>query len=220
MSRAFDAVLFDCDGVLVDSEFITCGALRDCLADIGWEMSLAACMAQFVGHTVRSQQALIEAQTGQPFREEWLEGFLRLRNERLAQSLEAVPGILGAVTHLHQALAGQIAVASGADRFKIEMMLGKVGLRPFFEGRMFSGQETPRNKPHPDVYLAAAAHVQVDPARCLVLEDTPVGVTAGVAAGAEVWGFATLGQDEVLRTAGAARVFAHMSELPTLFVST
>ena len=216
MSRAFDAVLFDCDGVLVDSEFITCGALRDCLADIGWEMSLAACMAQFVGHTVRSQQALIEAQTGQPFREEWLEGFLRLRNERLAQSLEAVPGILGAVTHLHQALAGQIAVASGADRFKIEMMLGKVGLRPFFEGRMFSGQETPRNKPHPDVYLAAAAHLGVPIERCLVIEDTPVCAQAGVAAGATVWVYAVHGQAASLQAAGVQRVFDDMQALSAI----
>jgi len=71
----------------------------------------------------------------------------------------------------------------------------------------------PRSKPHPDVYLAAAAHLQVAPAQCLVVEDTPVGAEAGVRAGATVWAYATLGQDEVMRQTGAARVFGHMDEL-------
>ena len=216
----FDAVLFDCDGVLVDSEAITCGALRDMLDENGWRLSLAECMAHFVGHTVRSRADLIQAHTGKPLTDAFMDEFYRRRNLRLENEITAIDGIHDAVAFLHERCEGRIAVASGADRYKVEMMLARVGLAHFFEGRIFSGHEMPRSKPHPDVYLAAAAHVQVDPARCLVLEDTPVGVTAGVAAGAEVWGFATLGQDEVLRTAGAARVFAHMSELPTLFVST
>ncbi|MGI9150713.1 MAG: HAD family hydrolase [Limnohabitans sp.] len=216
----FDAVLFDCDGVLVDSEAITCGALRDMLDENGWRLSLAECMAHFVGHTVRSRADLIQAHTGKPLTDAFMDEFYRRRNLRLENEITAIDGIHDAVAFLHERCEGRIAVASGADRYKVEMMLARVGLAHFFEGRIFSGHEMPRSKPHPDVYLAAAAHVQVDPARCLVLEDTPVGVTAGVAAGAEVWGFATLGQDEVLRKAGAARVFAHMSELPTLFVST
>ena len=216
----FQAVLFDCDGVLVDSEAITCGALRDMLDENGWRLSLAECVAHFVGHTVRSRADLIQAHTGKPLTDAFMDEFYRRRNLRLENEITAIDGIHDAVAFLHARCEGRIAVASGADRYKVEMMLARVGLAHFFEGRIFSGHEMPRSKPHPDVYLAAAAHVQVDPARCLVLEDTPVGVTAGVAAGAEVWGFATLGQDEVLRTAGAARVFAHMSELPTLFVST
>ncbi len=94
------------------------------------------------------------------------------------------------------------------------MMLQRVGLAQFFEGRIFSGHEMPRSKPFPDVYLAAAAHLQVDPARCLVVEDTSVGITAGVAAGATVWAYAPpLAPTDVLQQAGAARVFAHMSDL-------
>ncbi len=216
----FDAVLFDCDGVLVDSEAITCGALRDMLDENGWRLSLAECMAHFVGHTVRSRADLIQAHTGKPLTDAFMDEFYRRRNLRLENEITAIDGIHDAVAFLHERCEGRIAVASGADRYKVEMMLARVGLAHFFEGRIFSGHEMARSKPHPDVYLAAAAHVQVDPARCLVLEDTPVGVTAGVAAGAEVWGFATLGQDAALRATGAARVFAHMSELPTLFVAT
>jgi HAD superfamily hydrolase (TIGR01509 family) len=94
------------------------------------------------------------------------------------------------------------------------MMLHKVGLHNFFEGRIFSGHEMPRSKPFPDVYLAAASHLQVDPARCLVVEDTSVGITAGVAAGSTVWAYAPpSAPTDVLVQAGAAHVFAHMHEL-------
>ena len=116
--------------------------------------------------------------------------------------------------HLHEHCEGRIAVASGADRFKVEMILKQVGLHSFFEGRIFSGHEMPRSKPHPDVYLAAAAHLQVDPTRCLVVEDTTVGITAGVAAGATVWAYAAApAAHEPLLQAGAARVFTGMHAL-------
>ena len=210
----FDAVLFDCDGVLVDSEAITCGVLRDMFEEQGWRMSLQECMRRFVGHTVKSQRDTIEANTGVALTDEWLQQFFARRNERLDAQITAIDGIHDAVAHLHDHCGGRIAVASGADRFKVEMMLRKVGLHHFFDGRIFSGHEMPRSKPHPDVYLAAAAHLQVDPARCLVVEDTTVGITAGVAAGATVWAYAPAGVDvQPLRQAGARKVFAHMREL-------
>jgi HAD superfamily hydrolase (TIGR01509 family) len=176
----FQAILFDCDGVLVDSEAITCGVLRDMFEEQGWRMSLAECMQRFVGHTVKSQRVTIEAHTGQPLTDEWLQEFFERRNVRLQESITAIEGVHDAVAHLHDHCQGRIAVASGADRFKVEMMLKQVGLHDFFEGRIFSGHEMPRSKPHPDVYLAAAAHLQVPPVRCLVVEDTTVGITAGV----------------------------------------
>jgi HAD superfamily hydrolase (TIGR01509 family) len=210
----FDAILFDCDGVLVDSETITNGVLRDMFEEQGWRMTLAECMQRFVGHTVKSQRSVIEAHTGVPLTDAWLEQFYALRNERLTQDITAIEGVHEAVAHLHEHCQGRIAVASGADRFKVEMMLKQVGLIEFFEGRIFSGHEMPRSKPHPDVYLAAAAHLQIDPARCLVIEDTTVGITAGVAAGATVWAYAPPGADaHALRQAGAAQVFEHMRGL-------
>jgi HAD superfamily hydrolase (TIGR01509 family) len=210
----FEAILFDCDGVLVDSEAITCGVLRDMFEEQGWRMTLAECMQRFVGHTVKSQRSIIEAHTGVPLTDVWLEQFYALRNERLTQDIAAIEGVHEAVAHLHEHCQGRIAVASGADRFKVEMMLKQVGLMDFFEGRIFSGHEMPRSKPHPDVYLAAAAHLQIDPARCLVVEDTTVGITAGVAAGATVWAYAPPGADaHALRQAGAAQMFEHMRGL-------
>ncbi len=210
----FEAVLFDCDGVLVDSEAITCGVLRDMFEEQGWRMTLAECMQRFVGHTVKSQRAVIEAHTGVPLTEEWLQQFFARRNERLERQIKAIEGIHEAVAHLHDHCQGRIAVASGADRFKVEMMLGKVDLHRFFEGRIFSGHEMPRSKPHPDVYLAAAAHLQVEPARCLVVEDTTVGITAGVAAGSTVWAYAPPPVEAApLLQAGAVKVLRHMREL-------
>jgi HAD superfamily hydrolase (TIGR01509 family) len=213
-SMNFEAILFDCDGVLVDSEAITCGVLRDMLEERGWRMTLAECMQRFVGHTVKSERSMIEAHTGVPLTDAWLEQFFARRNERLTQDITAIDGVHEAVAHLNEHCQGRIAVASGADRFKVEMMLKQVGLIHFFEGRIFSGHEMPRSKPHPDVYLAAAAHLQIDPARCLVIEDTTVGITAGVAAGATVWAYAPPGADaHALRQAGAVQVFEHMRGL-------
>ena len=210
----FEAVLFDCDGVLVDSEAITNGVLRDMFEEQGWRMTLAECMGHFVGYTVKSRRALIEAHTGQALTDDWLQQFYERRNLRLQQQITAIDGIHAALQHLHAHCQGRIAVASGADRRKVELMLQKVGLLGFFEGRIFSGHELPRSKPFPDVYLAAAAHLQVPPKRCLVLEDTPVGIAAGVAAGATVWAYAGPGgAASPLLQAGAVRVLRSMDEL-------
>ena len=216
--RRFAAVLFDCDGVLVDSEPITNGVLRDMLAEQGWALSPAECMRLFIGRAVIDQRALIEAHTGRPLTSEWLAEFRARRNVRLEREVGPIRHALQAVAAVHAALGGAIACASGADRFKVELQLGKCGLMPYFTGRIFSGHEMPRSKPAPDVYLAAAAALGVDPRQCLVVEDTVAGVTAGVAAGATVVGYSPpeAGHDapQALRAAGAHRVIAELLELP------
>ena len=213
----FKAILFDCDGVLVDSEAITCGALRDQLEASGWSMTLAECMAYFVGKTVREERVAIEARTGQPLTDAWMQAFYAQRDQALRAKLQIVPGALAAVQAAQAHTGGQIACASGADRFKVEMMLSQVGLMDYFAGRIFSGHEMPRSKPAPDVYLAAAAHLQVPSAQCLVIEDTSVGVTAGVAAGATVWAYCPLPEaGAALLQAGASRLLLNMSELSVL----
>ena len=219
----FDAVLFDCDGVLVDSEPITNGVLRDMLEEGGWMLTKEECMRLFVGKAVKDEAALIEARTGRPVTSEWLQGFWRRRNEALDRELVEVAGAPGAVRALHAALDGRIACASGADRGKIELQLAKIGLLDAFEGRIFSGHETPRSKPFPVVYLAAAAALGVEPARCAVIEDTVTGATAGVAAGATVFGYSPggLGHSgaEALRAVGVARIFTDMAELPAVLAA-
>ncbi|MEM5299579.1 HAD family phosphatase [Burkholderia sp. JPY481] len=216
----FDAVLFDCDGVLVDSEPITNRVLTEMLGELGWHMSVEETMRIFVGKMVKDEAELIEAHTGFAITAEWLAQFRARRNAALDRELRAIDGASFAVHALHRTLNGRIAVASGADRIKIELQLVKAGLLDCFEGRIFSGHEMPRSKPFPDVYLAAAAALGVDPARCAVVEDTVTGATAGVAAGATVFGYCPthLGHSSAtaLHGAGAVHVFREMAELPAL----
>ena len=212
----FEAILFDCDGVLVDSEPITNGVLRDMLEEAGWALTVDECMRLFIGKAVRSEAARIEAHTGRPLTDAWMDAFYARRNAALEQRLTAIAHIHGTIDRVHAHHGGRIACASGADRRKVEMQLAKVGLAPYFEGRIFSGHEMPATKPAPDVYLAAAAALQAVPARCAVVEDTVTGVTAGVAAGATVFAYAPLDDGAALRAAGAVRVFGSMAELPAL----
>lgn len=220
----FDAVLFDCDGVLVDSEPITNGVLRDMLEERGWSMTADECMRVFVGKAIKDEAAIIEANTGQPLTDEWLARFRERRNIGLERELVAIRNVHDAVHTLHAHFEGRIACASGADLFKVKLQLQKVGLLRYFEGRMFSGHDLPRSKPFPDVYLAAAQAVGVHPARCAVVEDTITGVAAGIAAGATVFGYSPpeAGHDapQALRNAGAATIFTDMEQLAALLAGS
>lgn len=220
----FDAVLFDCDGVLVDSEPITNGVLRDMLQERGWSLTADECMRLFIGKAIKDEAAMIEANTGQPLTDEWLARFRERRNLSLERDLVAIRNAHGAVHALHRRLEGRIACASGADLFKVKLQLEKVGMLGYFEGRIFSGHDLPRSKPFPDVYLAAAQAVGVHPARCAVVEDTITGVAAGIAAGATVFGYSPpeAGHDapQALRNAGAATIFTDMEQLAALLAGS
>jgi HAD superfamily hydrolase (TIGR01509 family) len=216
----FDAVLFDCDGVLVDSEPITNRVLSEMLGELGWQITPQETMRVFVGKAVKDETELIEAKTGVRITHAWLEHFRERRNAALDRELVAIHGAAEAVRALHARLDGRIAVASGADRRKVELQLIKAGMLDCFAGRIFSGHETPRSKPYPDVYLAAAAALGVNPARCAIVEDTVTGATAGVAAGATVFGYSPgepgHAEPEALRAVGVVHVFKSMDQLPAL----
>lgn len=216
----FEAILFDCDGVLVDSELITNRVLHAMLNEAGWALSEQDCMRIFIGKTVRSETARIEAETGKPLTDAWMAEFYERRNERLRAELVAIGGAVDAVRQVHAQLGGKIAVASGADKPKVLMQLDKVGVSAYFGEHVFSGHDLPRTKPWPDVYLAAAASLGIAPERCLVIEDSVPGLTAGVRAGATVWGYCPKvhahSTPEQLLQAGASMVFDDMADLPRL----
>ncbi|MDR6523131.1 HAD superfamily hydrolase (TIGR01509 family) [Variovorax paradoxus] len=219
-SFPFLAVLFDCDGVLVDSEPITNRVLAEMLGELGWQITTEESMNTFTGKAVKDEAALIERKTGFRITDDWLKTFRARRNEALERDLVAIPRAPEAIREIHARLDGHIACASGADRHKVELQLAKVGLLEYFEGRIFSGHEMPRSKPYPDVYLAAAKALEVEPGRCAIVEDTVTGAMAGVAAGATVFGYSTgesghSGPGPLL-SVGAVRVFSDMSELPAL----
>ncbi|WP_370882539.1 HAD family hydrolase [Kineosporia succinea] len=217
----FRAVLFDCDGVLVDSEQITNGVLRVMLNEMGWDIGPVECFERFVGRSLKDEFGVIEQYTGVRVGPDWLGEFRRRRDAALASDLEEIPGAGDTARALTATFGGRVACASGADRGKVEMQLARVGLLELFAGKIYSGEEMPRSKPAPDVYLAAAAGLGVDPARCAVIEDTVSGTTAGVAAGATVFGYCPPGslshsRPEHLLGAGAAHIFTSMKELPGL----
>jgi HAD superfamily hydrolase (TIGR01509 family) len=212
----FKAVLFDCDGVLVDSEPITNGLLRDMLEEQGWVLTPEECFTQFVGKAVIDEKNNIELNTGKPLTDAWMQAFRARRNEALDNQLLAIPNIHQTIHSIHVACEGRIACASGADRFKVELQLNKVGLMSYFEGRVFSGHEMPRSKPAPDVYIAAAAALDIHPQYCAVIEDTVTGIMAGVAAGCTVYAYAPRGDIRPLIEAGAHHSFADMVHLPAL----
>jgi len=216
----FDAVLFDCDGVLVDSEPITNRVLAQMLNEMGWAITVHECMDIFIGKAVKDERDLIEKRTGVRIDDAWLHGFRLRRNEALDRDLVEIAGASQTVRTLHTTLEGRIAVASGADLRKVELQLAKVGMVDCFTDRIFSGQDLPRSKPFPDVYLAASSALGVEPDRCAVIEDTATGTQAGVAAGATVFAYSPPHAGpknlDALHAAGATHIFTDMTELPAL----
>lgn len=221
MPTTFSAVLFDCDGILVNSEPITNSVLRQSLQELGWDISERECISRFVGKSFMDEADVIFEHTGHRIDRDWILSFRERRNEALLRLLEPVRGAVEAVTSIAATLP--VACVSGADRGKIDMQLRMVGLTEVFGDRVFSGMELPRSKPAPDVYLAAAAAMGIDPATAAVVEDSASGVQAGVAAGATVFGFApgepTYLSDEELTSLGATAVFDSMADLPALIAA-
>ena len=172
MSRfPFDAVLFDCDGVLVDSEPLVARVLSEMLTARGWALTPAQAGEVFLGQSVAHLAGLIAERTGKPFTEEWLEEFRQQRNRALERDLEPIQGRPRPCEHCC-GYRWPHCRASGADLFKVKLQLGKVGMLDAFGNNVFSGQDMPRTKPHPDVY-GRGRRAGVDPTRCAVIE-TPL----------------------------------------------
>ncbi|HJD45131.1 MAG TPA: HAD family phosphatase [Candidatus Paenalcaligenes intestinipullorum] len=212
-SLCFDAVLFDCDGVLVDSEPLRLHVLRDMLAELGWHLSPERCKALFLGRATADDLRLIEARTGKKPSQDWIDAFQLRRNQALRQHLVAVPSITSALQWL-RAQGIPIACASAGEKDKIELQLRQCMLIDYFDGHLHSGVDLPRNKPHPDVYLAAAQGLGVDPKRCAIIEDSAIGIRAAVASGATVFAYCPHYEAETAIANGAQAVFHHMQQLP------
>jgi haloacid dehalogenase superfamily, subfamily IA, variant 3 with third motif having DD or ED len=213
-------VLFDCDGVLVDSESITNSVLREMLIELGWNISQEECISIFIGKALKDQWEPILVHTGVRIDEQWIAEFRQRRDIALRKNLQAIPGVLDAVKRISTLYGDKLACATGADRAKVEMQLSITEIAPFFGNQVYSGMEYAQSKPAPDVYLAAASGLSVDPRQAAVVEDTVTGVSAGVAAGATVFGYCPGGPisstKEELLTAGATEVFTSMDQLPGL----
>jgi HAD superfamily hydrolase (TIGR01509 family) len=211
----FDLVIFDCDGVLVDSEPIANRIFTGMLAEVGLPMSEDEAMRTFIGHTLASCVAMIGERLGRPAPAGFAEDFQRRLVETFRSELRAVPGIEQVLDALDRDLAVPYCVASSGSHEKMRTSLGVTGLLPRVAGRIFSASDVERGKPFPDLFLHAARSLGADPGRCAVVEDTTLGARAGVAAGMRVFGFAAASDAAGLQALGAT-VFRDMAELPDL----
>ncbi len=207
------AVIFDCDGVLVDSEPTSNRVLAEVLTGIGLPMTTEQSREHFLGKSWATNLQTIERLLGAPAPPGLTETYSTARNAALSVSLRPVPGIHDALDRIDL----PSCVASSGDHAKMRLTLGMTGLLDRFEGRIFSASEVARGKPAPDLFLHAAARMGFDPASTAVVEDSPAGVQAGLAAGMRVLAYAGPGgSDPDLLAAHGGEVFADMRDLPGL----
>jgi HAD superfamily hydrolase (TIGR01509 family) len=208
----FDLIIFDCDGVLVDSERLSIKVDAIYLERLGWPMTEAEVIDRFVGRSDADMRADIERHIGHPIPADVEEEFNRLYLETFAAELAPVPGVREAL----DLIPTPRCVASSGDHEKIRRNLALTGLAGYFGDRIFSATDVAHGKPAPDLFLYAASSLGVEPTRCAVVEDSGFGVEAALAAGMRAFAYAggvTLA--ERLARPGAV-VFTDMHELPGL----
>jgi HAD superfamily hydrolase (TIGR01509 family) len=207
-----ELTIFDCDGVLVDSERIAIRIDAVVLADLGWPLSEAEIIERFVGRSEEHMVREIEAQLGRRLPANWEANYQDLYVTAFEWELRAVEGVVDALDRI----TSPTCVASSGSHAKIERSLRRTDLYGRFEGRIFSASEVANGKPAPDLFLHAAARLGVPPARCAVVEDSRYGVEAARAAGMAAFGYAG-GVTPAHRLEGPRTVvFSDMRRLPDL----
>jgi HAD superfamily hydrolase (TIGR01509 family) len=207
-------VIFDCDGVLVDSEPISNEVLAGELTAAGLQTTPAEAIATYKGRLLSDVVELAESRLGRSLPEGFVAEYERKRTLEFRRRLRAVDGAAEAVRRV-RAASIEVCVASQGKPEKTELTLSLTGLRPLFGAEaLFSAYSVPRGKPHPDLFLFAAQKMGATPERCAVVEDTELGVSAGVAAGMRVFGYVGDADEAALRAAGASDVLQRLSELP------
>jgi HAD superfamily hydrolase (TIGR01509 family) len=208
-------VIFDCDGVLVDTERLTVGVEARILTDLGWEMTADEVVRRWMGRTTKTQLDDLEAHLGPERAQEFERRITDELVDVFDRELAAIEGVADLVEQVHAA-GVPTCVASSGTHERMRHTLGLTGLYDAFAGRIFSATEVEHGKPAPDLFLHAAAECGVEPAECVVIEDSVYGVQAGVAAGMTVYGFAGgLTPEEDLAQAGAV-TFEAMADLVPL----
>jgi len=208
-----DLIIFDCDGVLVDSEVLSCRCLSEVLAGYGIDLDLDQALDLFLGRSMTAVRDHYEAH-GRLIPEQFsteLSAGVRAAFLSALCPIEGVSSVLEGLQIPH-------CVASSSDFDRVSFSLSLTGLAPHFERRLYTSQMVDRGKPAPDLFLYAADRMQADPGRTLVIEDSVSGVMAGKAAGMTVWGFIggshyqSRDGKAILHEAGADRVFGRMAD--------
>jgi HAD superfamily hydrolase (TIGR01509 family) len=205
-------VIFDCDGVLVDSEPIAARLTAEAVSELGWEMTAELAKAEFLGDTFPNIIRRVEHQIGQAVPADWPARSQANLLAALERELTPVKGVRSAIEAL-LAAGATLAVASQGSHQKMQLTLAVTELLPFFEGRIFSATQVARPKPAPDLFLLAANTLGFNPAQSVVIEDSTRGVKAALAAGMRVLGYtASVGRAAIVQ-AGAEPI-DDLSEIP------
>lgn len=217
-----DLIIFDCDGVLVDSEIISCRMHAQVLTGIGYPITADQVFDRFLGRSSAESNRAVEAELGRKLPDDFDAKLKRAVIDELAQSVESVPHVATALDGIRQ----NICVASSGIHEKIRTCLTRAKLYDRFTPHIFSASQVTRGKPEPDLFLFAAAQMKAPPNRCVVIEDSLPGILGATAAGMTVLGFrggahylekpARAPTSETLREAGAVRVFDDMRQLPAI----
>lgn len=205
----FDAILFDCDGVLVDSEVIATRALYQSLLDINLPMTMDEVANTFTGQSFAQCVALIEANLGGKLPADFMDNNRRYFRALMEKELVAMPGINTVLSSLRL----PFALVTNSQTLELDVKLKHTGLDQFFPTeRRFDAQTLGVAKPNPEIYQRAAAAIGVDIKRCLIVEDSFPGITAGVHSGATVWGYRPHLTPEELASFGITCVFSEWSQ--------
>ncbi len=221
MSHRFDLVIFDCDGVLMDSEIVSARVVAADMTEHGLPTTPEQAMTRFVGTSLRAMKPMIEAERGAPLPADWNDRMVDKITVAMAAEVTEINGaraILEALDHL--GIAWRIA-SNSADA-EMTAKFGRTGFLALTAGRTHSAPRLfaagGRPKPAPDVFLDAARAERVAPSRCVVIEDSVPGVTGAVAAGMTCYGFAPHGDGAELRAAGAAGLITRLDQVTGLVV--
>lgn len=209
-SNAPGVIIFDCDGVLVDSEVISIAVDEIVLADLGWRIDRDEIIARFVGRSHDHFLKVVEEYIGYKLPDDWEDSYQHLYREAMLRDLRPVAGIIDAL----DVIKVPSCVASNGSHEKMQFTLGLTGLLTRFEGRIFSASEVALGKPAPDLFLHASSTLGYKPSDCVVVEDSVAGVQAALAADMNVIAYAggVTSRDQ-LELFGVS-VIDHMSELP------
>jgi HAD superfamily hydrolase (TIGR01509 family) len=211
-------IIFDCDGVLVDSETLENQIMAQCLAEIGLPITGEQARKRYIGLSMKAVMDDVEREIGRALPEGWLSTFHARSHARLRAEIVAIAGVVEAIDAL-EAMGFATAVASSGEHEKMAITLGRTGLYERFKGRIFSAQDVAHGKPAPDVYLLAAATLGYAPKSCFAVEDSPNGARAAVAAGMTTFGYAAQIDPALLEAVGVQTVFTDMADLPALVQS-
>ncbi len=207
-------VIFDCDGVLVDSEAISNRIMAEAITAAGIPISYEECRARFVGGTLQRVIDTVEQWLGNPLPPGWRENFETRRNAAFREELRPVPGVAAALESIRVSDT-PICVASSGSLTKMNLTLGLTGLMTHFGDNLFSADSVAHGKPEPDLFLYAAEQMGQVPENCVVVEDSLLGITAAVAAGMRVLAYTAETEADALTAAGG-QPFGDMRELPAL----